>query len=261
MIPIFTLASDPQKKVQFREANVADAMDFVEVDEGHDEEVTTLFLNRVQQSENYTDSLTWTADDRRLALFWYWVNTSPDPAIPVTYECDHCGERHTYLLNMNDLIEGYKSIQGRAEREFEFEGEKIIVRPLKGSDMELLELKRLALADIEEMKGTSSGAYRRKLAEIRLLQFLCSVCDAKQQDKLEAIENKVLQMPERKFVSLVDQVAEKLEEMEHGLKSEYVDGQIFLLAPPHKCPNQKGKEELKTLLRVPFRIKDFIPTL
>jgi len=260
MIPVFTLASDPQKKIHFREATVADVMDFTGIDEGHDEEVTTLFLNKIQLPENYVDSVTWTADDRRLALFWYWVNTSQDATVPISYECDHCGEKHTFLLNMNDLIAGYRPIQGKAEREIEFDGETITVHPLNGADMEALELKRLALEEIAAEKGENSGEYRKKLAQIRLLQFLFSICDARDADRLKAMQEKVLKLPERKFVDLVEQTAEKLNEMEHGLKSEYVNGEIFLLTPPHKCP-KKGKEDFSTRLRVPFRSNDYIPSI
>jgi len=193
-------------------------------------------------------------------LFWYWVNTSPDATVPISYECDHCGEKHTILLNMNDLIAEYKPIQGKAEREFEFDGETITVHPLNGADMEALELERLVLEEIAVEKGESSGEYRKKLAQIRLFQFLYSVCAARDNSKLKAAQEKILKLPERTFVDLVKKTAEKLTEMEHGLKSEYVNGEIFLLTPPHKCP-KKGKEDFSTRLRVPFRSNDYIPSI
>lgn len=266
MLPPFTLPEDPSKKVLLREATVEDCIDFAGVDEGHEEEVTTLFLNRIQDKGTYSDSTTWTGESRRFALLWYWLHTTKDADVPHSYECSHCGETHSFLLDYRKLFDEYMAIEGKPERDIEFDGQKIVVRPLAGSDLEVLEGMRLALDGPE-----TSGSYRRQLASIKLARFerclefvqtetvvekVKQVFRGHKKEKLEA--SRLATLPVGKFEELVTMVQAKLEEMQHGLKSVYLDGQILLITPPHSCPNVK---EATTRLRVPFRNSDQIPGL
>jgi hypothetical protein len=263
MIPPFSLPSNPDQKIYLREATVADAIDFAGVDEGHEEEVTTLFLNRLQLPEHYLDAGKWTADDRRLALFWYFLHTARDTVAPLPYDCRHCGQRHDWLLDLKALGENYKSIQGKAEREFDFEGEKIIVRPLTGADLEELEMLYLAVDEVGRKQGKTSGAYKKELARIKLqeellvLNFPLDVV-TDETERRQAKEKKVLALTSSQFAGLVEQVEAKLTEMEHGLESVYAEGRLYLLTPPHVCPNTKERE-VTTRLRIPFRGIDYIP--
>ena len=89
MIPHFTLPSKPSIKISLKEATVSDLLDFADVDPEHEEEVTTLFLNRLQDKGTFVDSLEWSCDDRRFALFWYWLHTTDDCDVVITYICGH----------------------------------------------------------------------------------------------------------------------------------------------------------------------------
>ena len=279
MIPPFSRPSDPSKKVTLREATVSDCLDFAGVDAGHEEEVTTLFLNRVQDKATFTDSRTWTGEERRLALFWYWLHTSKDFEVVLSYLCQHCGEKHQFIQDFRNMAEGYTEIQGMAEREFEFKGDTWIVRPINGAGMETLELMQLGLDSIGDEK---SGAYRKQEALIRLARLELSVdfkkpdsliekasilfkrkgkpedTEAEKTQYLAAKRKKLTAMLSTEFEEFASIVMDKLAEMKHGLESETEDGRITLITPPHQCPNKK---EGMTRLRVNFRNSDYIPGL
>ena len=59
-LPDFTLSSNPEITVRLREATVEDAIDFSELDPAFEEEATTVFLDRMQAPEKYTDPRCWT---------------------------------------------------------------------------------------------------------------------------------------------------------------------------------------------------------
>lgn len=267
MLPPFNLPSDPAKKITLREANVSDCIDFAGVTDDHEEEVTTLFLNRVQDKACYLDSATWTGEDRRFALLWYWLHTTKDPEVGHSYECSHCGASHAFLLNYNRFFEEYQTLEGKPERDIEFDGQKIIVRPLNGADLEALECMRLALEGDE-----TSGDYKKQLSAVHLERFERCLEFVQTETVIQKVKevfrghrtkpeqmklSRLADMPFSKFEELAELVYVKLAEMEHGLKTVYIDGQILLVTPPHECPATGGM----TRLRVPFRNSDQVPVL
>jgi hypothetical protein len=252
IIPAFSLPSNPIKNIQLREATVADAIDFADTHEDHNEEVVTLFLNRIQHKETFYDAKLWTAEDRSLALYWYWMHTTKDTELPLTYNCSFCGKSHTWLMDMRVIGENYRPIQGKPERDIECGGKKMTVHCLTGADMEALELGVLALTAIAEEHGTASAEYRKEAARLKLQRFL------KLLRADEAMEKEILSMTSSDFSALVDQVAISLESMKHGLPDlQYDNHECYFLTPPHKCPEKEGE----TRLRVPFRMQDYIPRL
>lgn len=252
IIPAFSLPSNPVKNIQLREATVADAIDFADVSEGHNEQVVSLFLNRVQHKELFYDSKLWTAEDRNLALYWYWMHTTKDPELPLTYDCEFCGKSHTWLLNMRIIGEHYKPIEGKPERDIECNGKKFTVHALTGADMEDLELGALALELIAVQYGTDSGQYRKDAAKLKLRRFLKLI------HADDAIEKDILAMTSSDFDGMVSMVSNALDSMQHGLPDiTYDDRGCYFLTPPHKCPEKEGE----TRLRVPFRPWDYIPVL
>lgn len=255
IIPAFSLPSNPTKNIQLREATVADAIDFADTDEGHNEEVTTLFLNRVQHKELYFDAKLWTAEDRNFALYWYWMHTTKEPEVPLTYDCSFCGKSHTWLLDMRLLAENYQAIEGKPERDIEFNEHKITVKPLSGADMEELELEGLGLEAIAESQGAQSKEYRKTAAKLKLDRFL-RLLTFKEGDA----EKIIMETSASDFEDLVSKVSEALEAMKHGLSDlRYDDAGAYFLTPPHKCP--EPEKEGETRLRVPFRAQDYIPGL
>jgi hypothetical protein len=253
MITPFNLPSNPDVRVQLREATVADAIDFADVDDSHEEELTTLFLARVQEGQ-IQDSRNWSAEDRRFALYWYWLHTVKDHEISLSYECEHCGGRHVYLQDLGALAESYMPISGQPLRSAKWHDDPIVVHPLTGRDVEALERMRLA-------KEVAQGLVRKKIeTEMMLERLIMSVSFAdKTPDKPNNAKDRkmILAMSLEEFSEFAGLVSGLLLEMKHGLESVHEDGRLFLLMPPHKCPEGGGE----TRLRYPFRNSDYIPSL
>lgn len=285
MLPPFSLPSKPEIRITLREATVAEVIDFAGVNVGQEEEVTTLFLNTVQEKASFVDSRIWTAEDRRFGLLWYFMNTPGDKDMALSYECQHCGKTHDFLQDCRKLNDTYKPLKGAPEREFQWEGEKVTVRPVDGHGMEELEGMKLVLDSIGD---ENSGEYQKQAARMRLVRFeLCVFFDdsgnwvdkvvdkfkskskkeeeAQAKAKLTAIRvakrKRLTSMPYGKFEEFAGLVMEKLSEMEHGLESVYQDGRVFLITPPHQCPNKKDVKEATTRIRVTFRNSDYIPRI
>ena len=251
MIPPLNLASDPSKKVILKHATVSDMIDFSDVDAGHEEELTSIFLNRLQDKATYSDAKLWTAEDRRLALFWYWLHTTKDVEQALAYDCGHCGEEHVFLFDYRRLSDGYQSIKGKAERDFEFEGDTIKVVPLDGSDMEVLESMRIELDSIKAERGEHSGAYRKQVALMKIARLQAAV---------DYPHEKIMALNVEQFQDFYSKATSALEDMVHGLESKYENGRMALVLPPHQCPNIDDKEAT-TRLWVFFRNREFIPEL
>lgn len=236
-LPAFSLPSDPQIKITLREATVADLIDFADIDPEHEEEVTTLFLDRMQEENTRRQSKTWTGEDRRFALFWYWLHTTDDCDVAISYDCTHCGGQHVFLQDFRKLAEGYASIDGTAKRTMTVAGTEYQVKPLTGE----------ALESLETMRGLGD---KRSDVLLRKVQTtgLCAGLD---------LEN-VTAMPVRDYKELAEKVNESLIEMKHGLASEIDDGRVYLILPPVPC--LENKEDM-TQVRVFFRVDDYLPAL
>ncbi|WP_035258978.1 hypothetical protein [Desulfatirhabdium butyrativorans] len=240
-LPPFSLPSNPIKKITLREATVADALDFCDADPRLEEQLTTLFLNRVQLKDGHVDSRAWTMDDRRLALYWYWLHTVDDTSVEMSYDCDHCGNRHRISYDMRKLADGYQQIKGKCEREIVWNGERVMVRPLTGADAESLEQMRMM--DNADSQGRKS---RIRLAALARCLFFLSIKPG--EDRIDANEKKILGFSVSQLEKLSGMVAEKMLEMAHGLTTDIEDGVISLVVSV-QCP----EKEATTLLRVPFR--------
>lgn len=237
MIPHFSLPSKPATKISLKEATVSDLLDFADLDPDHEEEVTTLFLNRLQDKATFSDSKEWSAEDRRFGLFWYWVHTTEECEVAITYQCGHCGESHTYLQDFRKLLDSYQSIKGLPERDFNYGEKKYTVKPLTGGDMEYLESMRLA-------GDSRADKIRRNLERLSRVSSV----------SIDTISNFTIKQF-REFEELVETA---LMDMRHGLETELYDGKISLILPEHECPATK---EATTRLRVLFRTYNLIPAL
>ena len=262
MFPPISLASKPAHQVIMREATTAESLDFCDVVAEHEEVLTTKFLNTVQDKESFSDSREWTADDRRLALFWYWIHTTEDTFVELPYLCSWCNKEHVHGFDMRDLAGGYQEIKGLAMRDVEFEGRKLVVSPLNGTHMELLEQMRFGLQP--ENKGTP--AYERQSAQIRLSMLQGSISLSDDHEKVQrkrdkALSDWMLNLPASKFTKLKGVVDKLLSEMQHGLPSKIVDGKIMLKSTPHVCPTMIDGKEVITELLVSFRDYSRIPRI
>lgn len=257
MFAPFSLPSKPTQKVLIREATTAEALDFCDVLPEHEEALTTKFLNTIQDKESFTDSQQWTAEDRRLALFWYWLHTTEETFVSLEYECPHCNGTHKHEFDMRELADGYQEITGMASRDIVFEDRKLLIAPLTGLHMEELENMRLALS----VENENSPWAEKKKAEIRFhkLKFALSMADDHEKSSYKrdaALNNWLRELPETKYQALQEKVGEALQSMVHGLQSKITDdGKIMLRSPLHVCPTIKAKEnkEVTTELLLPFR--------
>lgn len=187
MICEFTLPSNPEVIVRLREATVADAIDFSSIDPECEEEATSLFLERVQEKENFSNPRDWTGEDRRYALFMYFIHTTTYKTIPMTYTCSICGKQHTQDISLAEIMNDYTPIKDQAFREFPWRGHNVVVRPMIGSDLEDAEKYRyeLLLAEREfEARREKLDAsevhrqqdmFRAKRVRMAMFRVLCCI--------------------------------------------------------------------------------------
>lgn len=275
MLCEFALPSNPAVNVRLREATVQDAIDFSAIDPNCEEEATSLFLERVQEKETYSDPRTWTGEDRRFALFVYHLNTTTYKSVPLTYTCSECGKQHTEDVPLVDIMNGYTPMQGKPFREFPHEGHNVIVRPLSGADLENIEKYRTDLEMTEarlandrlsnEERHHIEGEVRAKRVRMAMYRVICCVdmpyLDDKgtPQSRRAQVEGVIRDMDASIFKEFMAKVMDALEDMRHGLRSSYENGQILLEIPDVKC--QERPEVPGVTLRYPFRFGAVIPTL
>jgi hypothetical protein len=254
-LPPFSLPSEPAKKITLREATVEDCMDFAGVSRSHEEAITTLFLNRLQDKASFVDAKTWTAEDRRFGVFWYWIHTAKDPEVPTTYECGHCGKSHTYLADYRQMTTGYQPMKGLPEREITNEEEKLTVHPLNGADVEALEMAWLELELISKNHGKNSGEYGKRATALKVERLCRSLGWTSASDEI-----RIKAMGMAQYNELSEKVEFALEDMTHGLDSLVADGAIGLWLLPHQCPNVTDKE-VSTRVWVNFRCLNYMPKI
>lgn len=269
-LPDFELPSDPSKVVRLREATVADAIDFSEVDPQCEEEATTLFFERLQAKEKYSDPKRWTTEDRRFALFMYHLHTTKFPDIPLTYVCDLCtaatGKRvqHTVSVKLADIAADYTPMTGKPVRDVVHEGHAVLVHPVYGADAELMEKARM---DILEEEAATEKRARKKRSQLGMLRLLSSLDvpglapDASEEERRSKVEQFILDMGAEEFKEFRSKVLEAVADLRHGLKSTFQDGRVLLETPPVRCEKGRDKEGPGLRLQFPFRAFDYIPNV
>lgn len=275
MLCEFSLPSQPEKKIRLKEATVSDAIDFSGIDPDCEEQATTVFLERVQERDTYSDPRLWTGEDRRFALFTYFVHTARDRSVPLKYTCGICDEEHTVDIELARIMDTYTPIQGKAFREFVHYGHNVIVHPMLGRDLELLETYRYDLRLTEdklENDGLTASELRQLTEEVRmkrvrmgLFRVMCCIdlpfldANASPESRRPQVEEYIKQLPAGVFGEFFQNVQEKLREMRHGLKSALIDGRIYLQIPDVRCENVPDAPGV--VLHYPFRPFSIIPTL
>lgn len=277
MLCEFGLPSNPGVKVRLREATVAEAIDFSSIDPDCEEEATSLFLERVQEKETYSDPRGWTGEDRRFALFQYYVSTSNYRSIPLSYQCSVCGQQHTQDIELKRILDDYTPINGEAARDFAHDGHNVIVRPLNGADLEDIEKYRydllIAQQKLEDFRAKLSATeIKRVEAEIRakkirmaMMRIICSIDmpyldeSSTPRGRRNQVEMTLKGMGAAQFRDFMAKVDNAIMEMRHGLRTSYIDGRIMLEIPDVRC--DLNPEAPGVLLRYPFRFVDVIPTL
>lgn len=257
-LPDFTLPSNEEIIVRLREATVADAVDFSEIDPDCEEEATSIFLDRLQDPAKYSDPRLWTGEDRRFALYMYKVNTEQFADIPLTYSCRVCEKTHTTSVRYADLLAACKDIEGKPLRDVTHAGHAIYVHPLLGRDLETIERAYIALRDEDDPLKARRLNVRLKVMHPLFCIDIPALGDGQTElERRPAVEKYLMSMKAVEFKTLFEKVNNALEDMRHGLPSFYRNGQLQISVPPVVCPNTPGSEAVK--LSFPFHATDCIP--
>jgi len=266
----YELFADKKVRVHFRAPTVADYRNFVGMSPHLEEAITTLYLNQMQIPENnkggqVIDSINWTAEDRRTALYWIFINTRERTVIEQGYQCNHCGNEHGRQIDLVALGEYIIDSNHSMTEKLAVDGVKNgFIQPLRGEAMEYLEYLRNTRDEFEEDSAQWSVAH----TDLRIYELAWSLIfkdDDKALTVTEQAEKRfeylITLNAETHFKQLAAQVRNALSEMRHGLMSEYIDGEMRLVTPPHICPNSEEGDELETILLLPFRYHEFLPSL
>ena len=252
-VPEFENPANPESKISLKQASVSDALQFAELNPDADESTLSNFLRAIQKPENFTDPLTWTAQTRQFALYWYTLHTTKNTQRKATYSCRSCGKKHTHHYDLKDLLHHVQAIQGKAERDFTFNNDLLRISPLNGSDMENFELKRFELFPGPDLTDDQERHNRNIRAQIRLLRVIYSIDlpSDLESDKNARYKNKesyVMSLDYEDYSLLENAVKNAQAEMNHGLKSEVDEsGELGLFIGNAKCSKQKEGEVLPLL--------------
>ena len=262
-IPLFPLPSNMSKEVKFNTPSVETAMAYCNCDAKHEERLTTRYLNELQpQGPLWSDSATWSAQDRRTALWWIFTNSRIDTMLTSSYTCQHCGDMHFVDVDMRELDLTGVNLIDEAGEEFEctVAGEATLFKivHLNGAAMMQLEDCRNALPPED------APNFREEWINLRLLelahQFRLSDEDPDAMKATERRFNLLQKMElETEFQPLVASIQLFNRRNEHGLAVYINKGVTALILPPHRCKNAKEGEEALTPLHMPFRLSNFLP--
>ncbi|WP_147200786.1 morphogenetic protein [Pantoea sp. CCBC3-3-1] len=269
LIPFFPLPSRPETTVQFNAPSVDMAMYFCKSQESTEERDTTEYLNMLQVKESFSDARDWTANDRRTALWWVFINSRADSVIDFSYTCQHCGEEHWINQDMHELVGDLEVLAGAADMTIEATVQgKVntwLLKPLDGHAMERLERMRQLLPSTSRKQE-----YLTALTELRLWEFVYQAhlfydlepdYDKSAQYRYELIKQMDVGT---EFAHLAASVRMMQQNLRHGLNVILDKGESCLLLPPHECPSEALKEPAErptTRLLVPFRNSQFLPDI
>lgn len=266
--------------VRFREATLADCLNYCDLNEAFDETLATEYLNSVQDGD-VKDSALWTAQDRRLALWWIFICTSKETSIGYEYECKHCGESHLQLLDLLDLDNEATSltIEPFFDDKMIFNGVERSIRlhPYDGRAMTHMEALRIE----RDSYPLDSKEYAKEDARLKLYEIAhsfdfmpakSSFFDLmKKKDEPqsfdEALNEKYAAITSMSRISefplLVAATKAAHEKLKHGLNMTVIDGKSHIVSPPMPCETKKDDkgEAMVTRLLIPFRCSVFIPTV
>jgi hypothetical protein len=259
-IPDFPLPSGPRTEIKFHMPTVADAMHYSECDPAFEEATTTEYLNAMQQGP-VNDSALWTAQDRRTALWWIYINSRIDTVNTFSYECQHCGETHFNDFDMRDLSDTTNML---TEEPFQYvmvpvQGKETrwTLKPLDGRSITMLERLRFTLPEVTS-PDYSAARTNMRIAELALHTAL----DDDPEDFEEAANRRFdlikTMATDTEFTPLVARIQLMQRELKHGLDVSISDGRVSLILPPHICDADNGEGKATRLL-IPFRPGAFIP--
>ncbi|WP_312329837.1 hypothetical protein [Atlantibacter hermannii] len=259
-IPAFPLSSRPRTEIKFRMPTVADAMRYSDSDPAFEEATSTEYLNAMQVGTVH-DSALWTAQDRRTALWWIYINSRIETVSTFTYECQFCGATHFYDFDMRDLSETTSMLTEEPYRRVmvPVQGKETIwtLKPLDGRGITMLERLRFTLPE-KESPNYNAAKTEMRIAELALHTALDDDPEDFEQAANRRFDIIKTMATDTEFTPLVANIQLMQRELKHGLEVSISDGQVLLLLPPHACDGQTGEGKATRLL-IPFRPGSFIP--
>lgn len=264
----FPLPSCLSTVIHFRVPTVEDAIEFSVFNSEFEEQVTTQYLNQMQDVEKQgglKDSALWTGEDRRTALWWIYIETHEDTSTTVSYECQLCKEEHFVDIDLASLHERSTVLQSRPSATISFHAKNKKIKgaklaPINGRAAEALELIRVE----RDMHEEGTVEYR-KLDMRMMLHEMAYVLSLPNEpkDETEAFEARLDMLKgmavDTEFRSLAAKTEIEMRDMRHGLLTQYRDGRYMLVTERPNC--EKQKEGGSSVLLLPFRSHDFIPNL
>ncbi|MDW1943771.1 hypothetical protein R7Q10_17240 [Vibrio sp. Vb0599] len=267
-IPSFPLPSNISEVIEFRVPTVEDALLFCDLNEYQEEANTTRYLNHMQDTSKrpMSDSGLWTGEDRRAALWWIFMSTSELGTIPFSYECEHCKKTHYLDLNMGELMESAKALNGLPKQEITLsvKGKSYLanVKPLTGYEAEQLENIR----NERDQYEPDSAEWKQQANHMALTELAyCLTFEDQPKDQDDALVWKIDLLKSMylntEFRVAFVKVEKCLRNARHGLLTKYDEGRYYLVATIPQCQKviEQGGEATRTLL-LPFRHNDFITT-
>lgn len=298
----FKLPSDDSKVIFFSKPDVETAMEYASCTPDIEESMTTLYLNALQKDEKtFSDSTYWTAQDRRMALWWIYVESNVDLSLTALYECDRCtaaakkeyeraiaaGEKavfkpvqHSIDYNAADFQEGvsWLAVAPYQMTNHKFNGvdKKVKLVLLNGAAVEGLEKIRASIDLIPDDKENEK-AKKGLVAEMRMIRLCYQMeIEGEPEGLSEALkfryEHLIKMSSGDEFKSLVAKISLMNRQLAHGLDISIVDGVSRIRVPKTDvCPMyyqlsdaQKAKESISaytTQLWINFRNIDLFPNL
>lgn len=261
-LPPFRHPSNASFITTFRQPTVDDALSFLEADPEMEEQITTNYLDTIiiktTAPENNAE---WTANDRRTALWWIFINIMPDAELTFSYECEHCGQVHIEDINLMLLDEEITTFNElpALSRKLMFDGRSIDVKsqPVTGVGAEMLEEYRYDL--IQAIEDDETRKVELVRAKMKVLDAALNIdIDGKNTEEKASLINS-MSIPEMmQFFVFIEEVKQATS---HGLHSQLVDGKYHVVSPALPCQANDAKEGVSTRLLINFRSFDFIPTV
>jgi len=276
-------------------------MENATVTENEEERATTKYINDLQSKETFSDSLYWTMQDRRAALWWIYIHSKYDLGLTALYACDRCtksenqrrlaehvengGEpadyqpisiRHAVDYNAKDFADSYNvlPIQPYQETKIFIDGAayngKLML--LNGYAAEKLE-SMLEMADETDNDEAREGI----LKSLRVARICYQFSLEGEPDDIEAaLQYRWAKLNEMtaggEFEELVAKIALMNKELAHGLTMKVEDGRSFLRVPrlglcpafndlPVEQQTKEARVKHTTELWVPFRNSELFANL
>lgn len=262
-IPLYPLPSNPAKEITFNMPTVTMAMQFSGSNAAQEERLTTRYLNELQpQGPAWSDSATWTAQDRRTALWWIFTNSRIDTMLTSTYECLHCGDTHFVDIDMRSLdLTGVMLLEDEPEY-FDCTVDGV------PTTFQITHLNGAAMMQLEDARAglppEDAPNWHEEWINLRLLELAFQLRLADDPDDfLKAAERHYIMLTsmalETEFQPLVAAIQLYSRRTAHGLNVHIDKGIVSLILPPHRCKNAKEGEEALTPLHMPFRLSNFLP--